>query len=1040
MPPSVAELRLCSSAETAIVIFLEGVDVAFTTDESGDLHGTSWITELHGVRRVVPGLAFPTGLGDHLDIDTGQIEDRIQTFKIVDVEGILPALFKRSHRVEGVLAKTLRAGRGLETTAMTVKSKPGVESIRGKHLGTESIGPNGERRYLECFPFDVSTPGEEHPVDFEDNMRLPVVGITDTPSVFQGRRVSVYMLYKDPAKSGASAWAPWKEQHDAGGLLWKGTMRAKGKIQANRTWSFSCLGTESMLSRQLGIRSQSGWTPVTGSIALADLSENLIAVECTDVNAGGTLTIYDSAAFDTSQKVTGTSPTTIASSVSSIVTAVTTAATANRPSTPPGAWTDSDHRVTVDVGLISVGTAPDPLTAPALTLVMHIKVWRALGFEPREQNLLWENDPKDEKAMSFYRVGQTERFGSAGDLVPGPDFWRGRTTTNRDPANADGVAGIGNNGIDMPWQGVSTVGFLSLDARGTSQGSGGAASPLDLAIGSAPARIEGQNTIPHSDAVLSGTTEADSARYFEFKGRTVKVDGDTLEQIEFRTVGRLSWIDTNGHPSDGPDGLPRVNIDQFVDPRPFGMNEMTLTSGIVFETGEMNIRPLTAWAYMEDISKPDRLQEAHQILSQILLSSGTGPGYSGADNTNPTLTPGQNQKGYGAGDSQFGDDLEIADMGLTFPRELVADAPAFRDAFGHISAGYKDDFNRVRYAYSGSIDSKKIFQSIMEPRRLAWSLHGNVLTPIFIGPVGSDVDFELTESDMAKIEGPDTEQNVTRPISSAMLSYRYDIGEGSTNNTERASARDRGAYTRTEGEERKITDHGLVPPAWYNFAMKGFLGAGDWTPEFRRLWGQDAAEFYSAPHFMVTLEVSRIKGQDIRIGSTVMVTNPWPVAPTGTYGLAQDPGLVVGTSYNTKTDKCMVDVLVFATPATLYFSPYLEVIGFDGNDVLFDKDPGAFIEPAHSALGGDAAVQILGYDRADWEVLHSTTITARVAGQNRLTMAAPITGAFRDKFKYMIMNKTQTAAWVSALYGVTTRPDGTFDTGPEVDGDRFGDA
>lgn len=1039
MPRSVSELRTDPFAEVAYVLFIEGVDVAFTTEENDEIWGTKYIGTDFGIRNIVPGLVLPT-VGEGLDFDTGQPDDRIRTFTIADVDGILPALFKRSHETEEILFRTVPAGRGLLTTAWTNKGQ--VVSIRNKHLGTEAIGPDGERRYLECFPFNISTPGDEHPVDFEDPLRLPRVGVTDTPAVFQGRRVSIYRIYKDPRDApGAAAWPSWRLQHEAEGLAWQGTMRGKGTIQANRMWSIQCMGISSMLSRQLGIRSQTGWVPIVGTINLEADKEDLIAVEPTHTSVAGVVTQSDADAFNTSHRVVGTSPIAITASVAGIVGDVIDGSVANRPQGPL-AWDSFDHRITIKVGELSIGTKPLGITTALqanMVIVAHIKVWRAMGFEPRTQDRLYEDDPDDEQGVLFQRVDQTFRVGEPGDPVPGPDYWQGRFATNRRIRGNPVAGAIDNYGADMIYKGISSVGIITLSSRGSSSGSATTSVPIDIANGTATPRIEGQTTIPFSDATISSLS-VDSARFFEFRGKTVRAREGELKSEEFRTVARLSWVNVSGHPADGPGGLPRLNVDEFVDPRPFGINELPLTSGIRFETGQMEIRPLTAWAYMEDISQPNRPGKAHEVLSQILLSSGTAAGYSAADNDNPILLPGQNQKGFAAGDSEFGDDLEIADMGLTFPRELVADAPAFRDAFDAVPGGYEGGFNRVRYAYGGSIGSSDIFKSIMEPRRLAWGMHGNILTPIFIGPVDRDVDFVITEDDMAVREGPETEQNATQPISATSLNYRYNPSSGETKETEFAPAKDRGAYTRTEGKVRKLIDHGLMPPQWWTENGESFtakLGIEDWRADYRRMWGVDAAEFYSAAHFLVTLKINRIKGQDIRIGSTVKLTNPWPVSPSGVYGLALEPGLVVSAEYSARDEMCTAEVLVFALPKVLYFSPRIEVLGFIGADVHLAEDPGAFIEPEGSALGGNADIQIEGFDRADWEILHTARVLSRTAGQNVLTLDSAPTSAFRDKFKYISMGQPQSAAWVNAIYAKTSRPDGTRGS---TDADRFGDA
>ena len=125
----------------------------------------------------------------------------------------------------------------------------------------------------------------------------------------------------------------------------------------------------------------------------------------------------------------------------------------------------------------------------------------------------------------------------------------------------------------------------------------------------------------------------------------------------------------------------------------------------------------------------------------------------------------------------------------------------------------------------------------------------------------------------------------------------------------------------------------------------------------------------------------------------------------------------------------------------VYFENSMKVIEVDGATLHMSTSPFAFAEPPISNAGGDARVQLIAFNRNEWEILFVGDVLSVDTTLNTITLDAPVTAPNRDKFKYLMMVAfdDQTAAWVKAVYGVTVRPDGTHDPS-NTEGAQFEDA
>src|SRR5690606_34406565 len=98
----------------------------------------------------------------------------------------------------------------------------------------------------------------------------PAIKVTDAPLEHYGRLVTLYRIYKDKWVDGVDGWVTWKEAHDAGDLVWWGTLRGATEVTAGRVWSLGCFGPESLLSKQLGQECPDKWFAFTPELTLED--------------------------------------------------------------------------------------------------------------------------------------------------------------------------------------------------------------------------------------------------------------------------------------------------------------------------------------------------------------------------------------------------------------------------------------------------------------------------------------------------------------------------------------------------------------------------------------------------------------------------------------------------------------------------------------------------------------------------------------------------------------------------------------------------
>lgn len=1067
MPRDLRDVRRDDDAHWKWLLFIEGEPRAYTDDANAAITGSgvgSWIytselgagsREVPGSREVVAGLIVPATLSFALDLKTGLLQPEPVSFQIVDLDENLATLFasegKESVRLDQRIAP------GVTDLAASVNTPGGgTTNPRGRYIGIERIGPDGERRFFPAIPYDLV--GFDHPVHAgaQPPDGLPPVLISDDPIEFAGRMVTLYRIYKDPDSpvDDATSYYTWDEAHSAGDLAWWGYMRDAGYVGGNRTWSIDCHGPDASMRRQLGTRCPTIRTRIGADLELAD-DESYVAIafNAQGVAGASVLEFYDSSVFD--HQLSGAALVSRAALAAQLDTWISDAVDGSDVNVslaggPFDTAIDSSGNTYPDAGITSEGRVwvrrneglHDDLTYCRMALAMHERAWRKLGFEPETQNRnTTQFDDVTHCRFLWLTAGEefTQIGGGTGVNVPGDGYIVGIFTTIAAGYPPEDVNAYDNDGGPRYWFPYHTSEVFVLDHTG-----GQVVRLVDEEVASM--YLEGQLTAGVSQYAEIDGVQTEHARWMLIEGDVVEVrsamtqgeadspEVELTDKVKLAQVGLFSWREgpTYGSVSDGGSLSPALFAERYLDPRGFGLNFKQRNrdwSGKTVGAGEIELSPLHAYHYFVDNAP---FEQAVTLVAQILLSTGACAGWDAPLDDGGSITAGPNTH---SGAPLFAGDYELADLGLAIPYQLVASPAEMREAFDTLPGGADGDLCRLRIANIGPFSALDLLESITRPRSLCWSLAGKRIGVFRLGPVSpEDVDVTITENDLYGVSGDPTSViptqllRATGQIDGVNLTYRLDPSKGKASEKFPLRALDSGASRRTGELVEDVTDHGLVPD-WYPDGDKQQLtGVEDWRPQFRQLWQRDVPEFFARRHFSTTLVVSRPKGQDIMPGASVSVTNPWLVNPAGGYGVINATGRVVRATHDTHTGACTTEAIVFAVAGPYHYSPLLRVRRIAGStiewypDHLGHGDAAApdgvgFVEPEWVTAISAAAVTL--YERQGENLVEiGVDVVASIDFATRtMTTGGSITGSRRDRDRFIIIAVDQDPdAWpVTAL-------------------------
>lgn len=1096
--------------ECRYVLFFDGLPTAYASDgwgasSPGSICGSganSWIgrsennlfgVEVLGQRIVKTGLVLPDVIEIGGDPKGTGLDRSSVTFKIVDTDGSVATLFATDNVVPDLLLERVAPGTTNLGTSVQAEGPTalgtGTVNPRGQWIGLERIGPSGQRRFFHAFPW--SGIGYDHQGD--TRMRLPPVPISSSPVIHNGRIVTLYRIYADPsyARNDSDRWYTWDEAHEASDLVWWGVMQDSGTYEGNRVWSVECYGPEALLEKGLGQITDSTPIPIGTELkTIAGVNDQIfIAFGNSDhqqyVDAGGS--ISGTAGFgDAGQHVfQGRKWTTLSATnrldlVDEIDTLLRETATGTGTDyhtsfDPWDEWVDANAAEQVDTanpcGLTSLGgfylrcrNFPANDYYPSygiMSVAMHQSRWEALGFDIEAQKKQDTGPYEYDTQINFRRVKYGDNYepldlvaGDDGGLVPGTDYYEGRFSTVGlgQQEGLDEFKTIDrwrNDGQERFFAPINTAdnSIISLDLNGEQE------IYLDLNGTDSPF-WEPQPTVPRlPDAEVDGT-ETDSARWFVLRGkmrRKVEDEDDQstdIEDEEHIAVIDGSWVATSiyGGVDVGADLSPSLYVQKYHDPRLFGFNRAKWTGTWRGDLGKypITIAPLSCYTFGR--GKP--VEWAHLLLGVLLLSTGTSTGFSAPLSEGGVLDLGANQP---LGLTSTGD-VELADLGLGIPWRMVADYSAISAEFAKVAGGLGGDLNRMRLCYSGPFESREAIEAILKPRRLLLGLHGKkygVYRHDAFSP--SDVDVVITEDDLYGEPGDPTSvipRQVIRAhgaVDGARIHYGCEPG-GSAQLEHRQRALDYNARWRRGDLVEDLNGRGLVPSEW----LRGTAHEGSaWKEDFLTEWGRRAPHFFAKRHFVIEdLKVSRPKGQDLMPGTRVLLSNPWPLAPDGTYGLNNRLGRVIGVAINTRHHYTSARILVYGdVNFPPHFSPFVFVTEIDGDTLTYDKT-GAFTGYEINECESDK-----GWTRPDWTTLpdeaqgrlwYQGPTGAWVAGgtgtiesidtdNGTITLAAPLSADPPPNTYTMVFVlddfETNADTFVEDVYAPTTNHAGLYNTG-----------
>lgn len=910
---SIADLRQRAEMRHCYLLLIEGVPFAFT-DEPAIAEGTSWWTT--DDRRLILGLTVPASLKISLDLESGLIEEDQATFQLIDHDGTIPAFFGGLQKTLAELGPRLRP---LEDPATGLfDGGGGALDHEGAFIGTEALGPEGERNYYSATPW-IDMPGQDHP---GHELPRPVHTTHDAgPYLVEGRRVALYRLVWDPDAQG---WPPFGTQTGqalSGGWspqLWWGVLRQSGRVEG-RTWTINCVGPGSWLRRALNSRTTSRWYPVTVDLELAD-EERAVTITFGKSEHNALSYTYGTD-FDSYTIPDGT-PTDVADYLAAAIAVVA------HVSGDAGMW-DDDVPVAGALGVITFGIEGCTIStlascgyAATMSLRLHRKVWKALGYDPD-----FHPDDLEGPQPLFYANAKNYHTGIFSTVPPGMH-----------PLIQDASPEWDGDGVPRTFTPLYKGGVSILT------GAGGVA--VHLSSGEDEAiYCEGQSIRPASTDL-----DNNAARLWAFRGKLQLPD--QAEPIDVVQVAACSWVeDTSGLVAKDAGGVTHgLTIDQWLDPRLYGFNNLPIDPDLGWASvneGDDGVQieasPLAHFgALYQHLDRVD-----HTII-RILASTGTAvwdeaavasdctddgaPAYASGN-----LTPGDND--FGGANWPAGD-FEIYDLGLQVPRSMI-DATRITGAIDDLPAGALSPLAVGKVAVQGGpIQSAEMLQALLAPRGWCLSLirgKYGLFAPHIPAESKFDAttDPEITVSDLHGDAGdpastiPTVELRPVSPFDRLAVTYAglptetWIDGQSEL----KAQARDPGARARSGTRTRDLPCPDLPATEWW-VEEPGDNPPTGWQGILRLLWERQIPSWLAQPHRLVTgLRVSRPKGQDIYPGQILKLTNPWPANSTGTYGMSGAFARVLAVTHETDTCACVVDCLVEASPpGALRWAPIVRVL------------------------------------------------------------------------------------------------------------------
>lgn len=478
---TVSDLKARDFQDVAYLFVVEGLPYAWSDKLPSD-----YLDGYGEGRTVRKGLLLPSSYTISLDIRSSPLIEggHLEVGLIDEDHTTLVNLFGSSRDTTTLQQVGEPITPGMKTKAMEAiagwgDSAPDIDA-RGKDIGIEHIGPDGERRYWWIFPDNPKKGiGLDHPVSEWQaaspiDTTLPPVFVSDDPYIFAGRKAVIYEVHKDDD----GTWKSWADTYAGGGLLWFGTLRDEGRLDGLRTWRLKCDGPGSWLSKALNTSRPDVGFPASPRTNLASNERGVAVWFWRDSGVGDFdgYTYHDAILFVNDLASSDNTPQEIAEHVGTQVGLARDSGTgATDPSdTTGGAGNPTDGGAYADAASkgaasrwgffslngASIKTGISGGTRGAMAICMHEKAWLACGWDPNVQP---HHDDDDPRKVQFYSGhGSVQTVGHGTLNPPGPGYWVGVFTTDSPGETAD----RDNGGNDRHYSPQFPGGAMFLDGNG----------------------------------------------------------------------------------------------------------------------------------------------------------------------------------------------------------------------------------------------------------------------------------------------------------------------------------------------------------------------------------------------------------------------------------------------------------------------------------------------------------------------------------------------------------------------------------------------
>lgn len=1035
--PTTAELRLMDDRQHALLVVIDGIFYGFA--DHRDL--THMSPGGHSIRL---GLTRKGLRHDRtVNLRTGQWNDDPWSFTVRDLEGDLARLFGAVDASERQLGD-VPIGAGLPIAPP--ESLGGRSDLHSRNIGTERIGPNGERH---LWPAPVGfTIGQQHAIT-TPGQRGAGAPVSENPIVWNGRRVVLYRCYRDhitypdPA-AGIDSWRPFSEAE----VVAIGRMRDEVK-QRGRNWTFNCDGTGSWTRNPLMTRMQREPVVVNATQSLSTVDgarEDGIGVQLRTQDAGDTIVQYGGRGFVA--PLSGATDDDLRDDVIAEIAAAASAAT-DYLGAACTVWTSvAGHHVSMGVdGSITI-EVPQVLGDPGgiLHLCLHRKVWSLLGYHVEDQGALWP-DPDDPKAVSFRPVdGGGTLFGGQ---VTGPDYWVGTFFTGiPEWVETGGRDNDGHARIYRPqYSGGTTVLLEQLnDGRGQvirlgDAALGGGTSGTSVAHpGQRHRPVASDPTNPLAPISIPGIGECDRTGLWLFDGKR-RIEG-TDEVFDDWWIGEASWRN-GGSQLDGLISGDTIIVTRWLNSGRYGFpgghkhvgDWVARASVIDPDEGMIRAVPFAVLAHADG----DNYDQAHVVMQRLMVTTGTSVGWSSfAGDPSATCDPGGNEP---AGDHTVVRDAEVADLGLAIPIDFIEDTEAWRAVASRVEEW---ELLRCKYALQGGHSSADVFRSLMHPLGWCWRFTNNKLgiwcpsDPV----TQADVVVALSpssgtarqHSEGADLHEYDSEQRLFGPIDEFKLDYSWAPHLERTAEKLSFVSPDAGLRYRPGGVEENVLAWGMRNPA----------GFSERAAKIARFWDRRHFAVRGYPVHLIN------PGYLCKVGAVIRVTDPQLADPTGEYGIENRLAYVFGEHEDYEHGSKTIDMLVLADRSAFprLHGPSARMVAHDsatstvyveGNWLGIEGDGWADVrqleEPTYDGITPFGGAMLLEAYQWDGDT-YAQTWSCEIVDVNFDTPGAhyfTYTGAsgtlYRDMdtiFVPMLARSTPPEDWPQQIYGVVSDEAGEF--------------